>query len=47
MYVLMDERKIRSATPYRAGGDVNGTAALNGDFEMDAHVIGIELVKAF
>jgi len=47
MYVLMDERKIRSATPYRPGGDVNGTEALNGDYEMDAHVIGIELVKAF
>ncbi len=47
MYVMMDERKIRSATPYRPGGEVNGTAALNGDYEMDAHVIGIELVKAF
>jgi long-chain fatty acid transport protein len=47
MYVFMDEREIRSATPYRPGGDVNGTAALNGDYQMDAHVIGIELVKAF
>lgn len=47
MYVMMDERKIRSATPYRPGGEVNGTAALNGDYEMDAHVIGIELVKVF
>ncbi len=47
MYVMMDERNIRSATPYEPGGEVNGTAALNGDYEMDAHVIGIELVKAF
>ncbi|MFY9975802.1 MAG: porin [Chromatiaceae bacterium] len=47
MYVYMDERRIRSATPYQPGGDVNGTDALNGDYEMDAHVIGIELVKAF
>lgn len=48
MYVMMDERSIRSATPYRLGGDVvNGTAALNGDYEMHAHVVGIELVKAF
>ncbi len=47
MYVMMDERRIRSATPYERGGEVNGTDALNGDYEMDAHVIGIELVKAF
>jgi long-chain fatty acid transport protein len=47
MYVMMDERPVRSATPYRPGGDVNGTDAINGDYEMDAHVIGIELVKRF
>jgi long-chain fatty acid transport protein len=47
MYVHMDPRSLRSATPYRPGGEVNGTAALNGTYEMDAHVIGIELVKAF
>lgn len=47
MYVQVDERRFRSATPYRLGGDVNGTAALNGDYRMDAHVLAIELVKTF
>lgn len=47
MYVHMDERSIRNATPYRPGGDVNGSPALNGDYEMDAHVIAIEVLKAF
>lgn len=47
MYVMMDERSIRSAVPYPPGGDVNGTMALNGNYEMDAHVLGVELVKSF
>lgn len=47
MYVMMDDRRVRSATPYRPGGDVNGTDAINGDYAMDAHVIGVELVKRF
>lgn len=47
MYVMMDERRVRSATPYGPDGGVNGTLALNGDYEMDAHVLGIELVKSF
>jgi len=46
MYVLADQRKYRSSTPY-AGVDLNGTTALNGDYEMDAHLIGLEIVKTF
>ncbi len=47
MYVMGDDRNYRSATPYAPGGDVNGTDALNGDYEMHANLFGIELVKVF
>lgn len=46
MYVKANDRTIRSSTPYR-GGDVNGTDALDGDYEMDAHLIGLGIVKVF
>jgi long-chain fatty acid transport protein len=46
MYVKANDRTIRSSTPYR-GGDINGTDALDGDYEMDAHLIGLEIVKVF
>ncbi len=46
MYVKADERNYRSSTPYE-GGASNGTDALDGKYEMDAHLIGIELVKVF
>ncbi len=47
MYVMGNDRNYRGATPYVPGGDVNGTDAINGDYEMDAHLIGIEVVKVF
>jgi long-chain fatty acid transport protein len=46
MYVKANDRTIRSSTPYR-GGDINGTDAIDGDYEMDAHLIGLEIVKVF
>jgi long-chain fatty acid transport protein len=46
MYVKANDRTISSSTPYR-GGDVNGTDAIDGDYEMDAHLIGVEIVKVF
>lgn len=46
MYVLGEERKYRSGTRY-TGTDLNGTTALNGDYTMDAHLIGLEVVKVF
>jgi long-chain fatty acid transport protein len=46
MYVKANDRAVRSAVPYR-GGDINGTDAVNGNYEMDAHLIGIEISKAF
>jgi len=46
MYAMGNDRNYRSATPYKRA-DVNGTDAINGDYEMDAHLIGIEIVKVF
>jgi long-chain fatty acid transport protein len=45
-YVMADKRTIQSTVPY-TGGDVNGTSAINGTYEMDANIIGIELTKTF
>ena len=47
MYVLSNERNYRSTVPYSLGAEVNGTSAINGDYEMDANLIGIEVVKTF
>lgn len=46
MYVKADERRVRSSVPY-VGGDINGTTAVNGNYEMDAHLIGLEVSMAF
>ncbi|EXJ15282.1 OmpP1/FadL family transporter [Imhoffiella purpurea] len=46
MYVLAEERKYRSNTTY-TGHDLNGTTALDGDYSMDAHLIGLQVVKTF
>lgn len=46
MYVLAEDRDYRATTTY-AGSDLNGTTALNGDYAMDAHLVGVELVKVF
>ncbi|GAB0150189.1 MULTISPECIES: OmpP1/FadL family transporter [unclassified Marichromatium] len=46
MYVMAEDRNYRSNTAY-SGHGVNGTDALDGDYEMDAHIFGLELVKVF
>ncbi|MBK1717267.1 OmpP1/FadL family transporter [Thiocystis violacea] len=46
MYVQGEERGYSAQTRY-SGGDLNGTTALNGDYSMDAHLIGLEIVKTF
>lgn len=46
MYVVAEERNYRSATRY-SGGDLNGTSALDGDYSMDAHLIGLQITKVF
>jgi long-chain fatty acid transport protein len=46
MYVRAVERDYRGAGAY-TGGDLNGSTALAGDYSMDAHLIGLEVVKVF
>lgn len=46
MYVKAEDRDYRSSTPY-TGSDLNGTDALDGDYSMDAHLVGLAIVKAF
>lgn len=47
MYVLGVDRDYRSSRHYTTGSDINGSDALDGDYSMDAHLIGLELVKVF
>lgn len=46
MYVRAEDRDYDGARTY-TGGDLNGTTALDGDYSMDAHLIGLEVVKVF
>lgn len=47
MYVKGKDRNYRGDTPYVGQRDINGTDAIQGRYEMDAHLLGIELVKVF
>ncbi|MBK1616875.1 aromatic hydrocarbon degradation protein [Lamprobacter modestohalophilus] len=47
MYVMFLDRNYRSAKPYLGGSDINGTDAINGDYEANAHLIGLEVSKSF
>jgi long-chain fatty acid transport protein len=47
MYVMFEERDYRSSTPYLGGGDINGTSAINGEYDAHAHLIGLEISKSF
>jgi len=48
MYVLWDDRKINSSTPYTSPAqDPNGTSAFNGKYESDAWLIGFGVGKKF
>lgn len=47
MYVMGKDRDFYSTVPYTKTSGVNGTAAINGDYEMSAHLIGIEISKTF
>lgn len=47
MYVRFKERRFRGDRPYVPGGEVNGTSALDGDYQGAAHLIGVELRKTF
>ena len=47
LYVMGVDRDYYSSVPYTRTSGVNGTAAINGDYEMSAHLIGIEVSKTF
>ena len=47
LYVMGVDRDYASTVPYTKTSGVNGTTALNGDYEMSAHLIGIEVSKTF
>ncbi len=46
-YAKLNERTVRGARQYVPTGDINGTTAVDGDYESNAHVFAVELVKAF
>lgn len=47
MYVQFEDRTYRSATPYLGGAEINGTNAIDGDYEANAHLIGLAVSKSF
>ncbi len=48
MYVLANNRNVRNAARYQFGvTEVNGTSAINGEYEMDANLIALEVNKTF
>ena len=47
MYVIFSDRNYSGARPYRGGADINGTTAIAGDYDADAHLIGLEISKSF
>lgn len=47
LYMLADDRKITSSTPLAPGGDVNGTDALNGTYELSAHLFSVGINTQF
>lgn len=47
MYVRFKDRRFRGDRPYVPGGEVNGSAGIDGDYEGRAHLIGVELRKTF
>lgn len=47
MYVMFEDRDYRAATRYAGGSSINGTSALDGEYEAGAHLVGIEVRKIF
>ncbi|WP_295413593.1 outer membrane protein transport protein [uncultured Thiodictyon sp.] len=47
MYVMGQKRNYAGGVPYSATSGVNGTTALNGQYEMSAHIVGIEALVTF
>jgi long-chain fatty acid transport protein len=48
MYVKFEDRDYRGSRQYLGlGDDINGSSAVDGDYEAHAHLIGIEIRKTF
>jgi len=47
LYVRFRERSYRGAKTYVPRQDVNGTDAVDGDYEAQAHLVGLEVRKTF
>lgn len=47
MYVLFEDRKVDSSTPYVPLRDVNGTSALNGTYDAHANLLALSVRKTF
>jgi long-chain fatty acid transport protein len=48
MYVMFEDRTIASTTAYGGpASEINGTEAVNGEYEAHAHLIGVEVRKRF
>ncbi len=48
MYVLFSDRTISAAAPFGAyGADANGTSAYNGEYQGNAHLIGVGVSAKF
>lgn len=47
MYVLFEDRDYESSTAYTGGSEINGTDAIDGEYEASAHLIGVEIRRTF
>lgn len=47
LYVLFEDRDYQAATPYTGGAEINGTDAIDGEYEASAHLLGIEVRRVF
>lgn len=47
MYVLFEDRKIDSSNPYVPGREINGTSALNGNYDAHANLLALSVRKTF
>lgn len=47
MYVRFEDRRYRGARPYIPTRDINGTDAIDGNYQGAAHLVGLEVRKTF
>lgn len=47
MYVMFEQRDFTASRPYLGGSAINGTSALDGDYDAHAHLIALEVSKSF